>query len=151
MTEKSDNSAVKWMAGVIAATVATVIGGVATFLFVKEGGPLNQPEPASLGGVIEHVQLDRITPCCTFSVKVSTEGYKGETFTLKASVLNVDTGTQGTPDEVANYIPEAEEDEGASTFRIPINQRGTFVVRFILEAPNGTEVDRKDSLRIPMR
>jgi hypothetical protein len=129
----------------ITAIVGPIIVGLIIWLLTASNSPLHHTGPAATGGSIEAVTLDNGTPCCTFDVKVSIQGYDGQTCTSKAIIINTDTGAQGSPIEEAWYQPQAGQDEGVATDDVPVTEPGNYKVRFILYAPNGTEMDQQDS------
>ncbi|MEU4355862.1 hypothetical protein [Streptomyces virginiae] len=97
------------------------------------------------GGSIESVSLSDGNPCCTYNVKASIKGYDGEDCMTRAVIIDAITNEQGTQFDVARYRPDSDDDEGAIDSYIGINTPGSYIVRFILYAPNGTELDRQDS------
>ncbi|WP_433919267.1 hypothetical protein OIE50_28030 [Streptomyces canus] len=116
---------------------------VALIVWLITDGPFK--DPSATGGSIESVTLSNGRPCCTFNVKASIKGYDDQTCTSRAIIIDTANDNQGSPFDVGYYRSETDQDEGAIDIYIPINTAGSYKVRFILYAPNGTEIDRKDS------
>jgi hypothetical protein len=131
----------------VTAIVGPIIVGVVIWLLTSSNSPFHHTKPPVTAGSIEAVTLDNGRPCCTFNVKVLIEGYDGQPCSSQAIIINADTGAQGTPGEETTYQPQAGEDEGAANDYVPITAPGNYTVRFILYAPNGTEMDQRDSIR----
>jgi hypothetical protein len=132
----------------VTAIVGPIIVGLAIWLFTASNSPFHHTKPSTTGGTIEAVALDNGTPCCTFDVKASIQGYDGQTCTSQAVVINSDTGEQSSPIDEDTYTPEAGQDEGVAHDGVKIDKPGNYIVRFILYAPNGTEMDQKDSSQL---
>lgn len=131
----------------VTAIVGPIIAGVVIWLLTSSNSPFHHPKPPVTGGSIEAVTLGNGTPCCTFNVKVLIVGYDGQSCSSQAIIINADTGAQGSPGDEATYQPQAGTDEGAANDYVPIAAAGNYIVRFILYAPNGTEMDQRDSNR----
>lgn len=127
------------------AIIGPIIVGLAIWLFTASNSPLHHHKPGTTGGSIEAVSLDSGSPCCTFDVKVSIQGYDEQPCNSEAIVINTDTGDQSSSIDAATYTPEAGQDEGIATDEVEIDEPGNYVVRFILYAPNGTPMDQKES------
>jgi hypothetical protein len=130
---------------IITAIVGPIIVGIVIWLLTAGNSPFHHTKPPVTGGSIEAVAINSGTPCCTFNVKVVIEGYDGQECSSEAIIINANTGAQGSPGDEAAYTPQAGEDEGAADDYVPITEPGNYIVRFILYAPNGTEMDQRDS------
>jgi hypothetical protein len=126
--------------------VATIIGGiiiaVVAFWLTGSGGPFN---PAPMAGDIDDVRLATDSPCCTFSVRVKLEGFKGKECPLRWTLVAASTGL-GTPgNSETAFTPEANIDRARTDIEVPVYEEGSWFVRFVLYDPDGVELDREDS------
>jgi len=141
----SDSGRGNWL---ITAIVGPIIVGLIIWFATSSNSPIHHAKAGVTGGSIEAVTVDNGTPCCTFDVKASIQGYDGQWCSSKAIIINSDTGDQGSPIDEASYQPQAGQDEGVATDTVPITAAGNYIVRFILYAPNGTEMDQRDSSQL---
>ena len=139
---KDDSGHGSWL---ITAIVGPLIVGLIIWLVTSNNSPIHHTPPANTGGSIESATIDNGTPCCTFDVKASIQGYNGQWCSSKAIIINSDTGAQGSPIAETSYQAQAGQDEGVATDYVPVTAPGNYIVRFILYAPNGTEMDQRDS------
>jgi len=122
------------IAGLLTAGVA-VVG-----LFLPEDKP---PAPAALGEITD-VQIGSRNPCCTFSVQVVLNGYKGQDCLLRAVVINSVDDSETAGGELT-FIPEADSDRARADAPVSPPSTGTYTARFILYDPDGVELDRANT------
>ncbi len=144
MAEDGSGSGKWWFTGIL----GPIIVGLVIWYLTSSNSPFHHPKPPVTAGSIEAVNRNSGTPCCTFSVKALIQGYDGQTCPLWATIIDANTGAQGTPFQVNGYVPQAGEDEGAFNDYVPITRSGSYIVRFTLYAPNGTELDQRDSSQV---
>jgi hypothetical protein len=127
--------------------VSAVVGPLVVFLLVREGGVLNPSEPAARGGSISRVTLVSSDPCCVFSVKFVLQGFQGQTADLDAVVTDAASRRTAEPLTVTRPEPDAETYEASFTAGVPMSgyPPREYFVTFVLHAPDGTELDRRNS------
>jgi len=135
-----------WIGGIL----ATVLAGLAVWYLTSSNSPLHHSGPATTGASLQSVSINSYSPCCTFAVKADIQGYNGQHCTLYAILVNTTTGnTLGSPFNVGWYEAQAGNDEGTLTRYLSVQASpGTYDVRFTLYAPNGTQLDQRDSSTI---
>ena len=78
-------------------------------------------------------------------------GFKGQTCLLSYIEIDAGSGAEGAEQNAVRLTPEADTDRARATVQTPITRAGTFVVRFILYDPRGTELARRDSEQANVR
>lgn len=87
------------------------------------------------------MRLSEGRPCCTYAVQVRIFGFKDDVCTLRTIAINPSTGETAEVDQT-EFQPESDDDQASVEIEVPFDEPGTFVVRFVLEDPDGTELDR---------
>jgi hypothetical protein len=77
-----------------ATLLAAVIGALVLWATHDKPVPPIQGPPAKMSGSIGTVYESIANPCCTFSVKITADGFAGKTCTLDSTVVDAETGTQ---------------------------------------------------------
>ena len=93
-----------------------------------------------LGGEVD-ARLSSSRPCCTYAVQVRIFGFGGDVCTLRTIAMNPSTGDTVEVDRT-EFQPESDDDQAGGEVDVLFDEPGTFVVRFVLEDPDGTELDR---------
>jgi hypothetical protein len=135
------------MKALFIAVLATVVGGLIVWYLTGSASPFHHNTTPVAQGSITAVSVNSRSPCCTFEVKAVIQGYDGQACPLFATIVSYSTNAGSAPREVATYTPQADNDEGAFNgyvaVEVPVS--GSYYVRFTLDAPNGTELDQRDS------
>lgn len=131
----------KLLGGIVVGVIVTVAG----FLLTRPGGPLN-PKNVPMAGEITSVDYSSGND---FSVRVELKGFNGQECVLTWNLHDADTRSPVsgfTEQPGAAFEPESDEDSARTDVTIEVPPRtGTYFVRFVLEDPDGVELDRKDS------
>jgi hypothetical protein len=97
-----------------------------------------------MGGSIGAVSMSQTSPCCKFWVKATIAGYNGQDCALQYVVVDR-YGRSTKVLDAPSFRPQSNLDEGSQEVYVPIGVPGTYYVQFRLLAPNGNEMDRKQS------
>lgn len=98
-----------------------------------------------MAGDIADVQLATGSPCCTFSVQVKLEGFKGKECPVRWTLVAANTGRSAPGSGETAFMPEANIDRARTDIEVPVYVAGSWFVRFVLYDPDGVELDRQDS------
>jgi hypothetical protein len=128
--------------------VISAIAGILIWVVTHPGGVLNptQPTPAAaLGGSVSNVQMSNGQPCCTFTVRVTIQGFNGQTCQLDWILVNAVSDAKTTAQVGARLTPQADLDTAEADVMVSVTIPGRYYARFILLDPNGTELASANS------
>jgi len=127
------------------AALLTAVVAVAGLFLPKSQSALRpqMPAPAMIGDIVD-IQLAHQQPCCTFSVQVHLSGFNGQDCWLRTTLIDAIDGSETRGDERV-LAPEADVYQARTDASVSAPAVSTYTARFILYAPGGVELDRRET------